>query len=778
MLFIWKATTRWVQKHILSSIERKLAVAFMIVVLLPLLGTGLYGNWITSKILTERGIEAATADLEVRASRIESYLAGIRGDLFYLSEMDLLHDLLAGREKGDARLIADLRNTLGTQFALFARTHPQYYQIRYIAEDGQEFVRVNARYGFVEIVPQSGLQWKYRRYYFQETMRLGKGEVYMSPVDLNREYGRLEIPYTPVVRYATPLFFPSGRRAGILILNLYADEFLRFVYEGRHRQEMVLVDQDGYYMVHPNPAKTWGHPWDRGTGHRLHIDYPRHWPELLAPQTGVVTTLSEVIVHMPIFPDTTNPERYWVLLHIQPKSRALAPVLTFRLTAGGILMLAILVSLFMATILAHDISAPLRLLTERVRRLGRGEHVPPLPITSNDEVGELARAFEEMEAALRQHMERLARLDIAGRRIMGHLDRERIFEAVAEALDMLFDAPCKVVRSTQGQGGEKGEKLLVCIGERTFLPENAQEAQEARRAAEKDGVWHPARIPMSDGTLIYMCCAPMQSASRHYGWLELYGPHADVINPTVGNLLTSLAMQVAAALENADLYHRLEAHRERLRTLVEQLISVQEEERRMVAYDIHDGLIQRLVGARLHLLSLIEGDGFQGSDRRVLERAIEHVGAAIAEARRTIEGLRPPLLDELGLIPALTQYAQELNRQGDWEIHLDTPAHLERLPDSIEITAFRIAQEALNNIRKYAQARHVYVRVQRDGNTLILEIQDDGVGFDIEEARAKKQCVGLTSMQERAALVGGHCIIHSRPGQGTTVRALLPVSLE
>ena len=778
MLVIWNTLVGWLQRHIFSSIERKLAAAFMIVVLLPLLGTGLYGNWITSKILTERSIDAATADLEVRASRVESYLAGVRNDLLYLSDMDLLHNLLIARAKGDDQQITTLRTQLGNQFALFARTHPEYYQIRYIAEDGQEFVRVNARYGYVEIVPPSGLQWKYRRYYFQETMRLESGDVYMSPVDLNREYGRLELPYTPVVRYATPLFFPDRRRAGILILNLYADEFLRFVYEGRHGRELILVDQDGYYMVHPDPSKTWGHPWDRGTGHRLLIDYPHHWPQILSPSTGVVMTRNEVIVHMPIFPDTTSPERYWVLLRIQPKPQAFAPVQTFRLTAGSILMLAILVSLFMATILAHDISAPLRLLTERVRQLGRGEEAPPIPITSNDEVGELARAFEEMEAALRLHMERLARLDIAGRRIMGHLDRERIIEAVAEALDMLFEAPCKVVRSIHMQGEQEHEELLVCIGERSFLPKDESEAEAARQAAQEEGVWQPARIPAPDGTLVYMCCAPMQSASRHYGWLELYGPHADVINPTVGNLLTSLAMQVAAALENADLYQRLQEHREQLRTLVEQLIAVQEEERRMVAYDIHDGLIQRLVGARLHLLNLLDSNGFREEDRRVLERSVEHLSAAIAEARRTIEGLRPALLDELGLIPALAQYAHDLGRQRGWEIHLEGPTHLQRLPDTVEITAFRIAQEALNNIHKYAQAQHVYIRVQCDGDTLILEIEDDGVGFDLEDARSRKQCVGLTSMQERAALLGGYCTIHTHPGGGTTVRAHLPLRLE
>ncbi len=530
-------------------------------------------------------------------------------------------------------------------------------------------------------------------------------------------------------------------------------------------------------MVHPDPAKTWGHPWDRGTGYRLHKDYPLHWAQLLAPTTGVVTTRDQVIVHMPVFPDAADNQRYWVLLRVQPKPQAFAPVQSFRITAGSILLVAIMVSLLMATLLAHDISAPIRLLTDRVRRLSRGEQALPVPISSNDEVGELARAFEEMEEALREHMERLARLDIAGRRITATLDRDSILRAVTEALDILFDAPCKVVRSTAPQ--DEAEPILVCVGERGHLAAGAsEEAERARKAAAEENTWQPARIPLADGTIIYMCCAPMRSASRLHGWLEIYGLHPDVIDPAEGNLLTSLAMQVAAALENADLYRQLEQQRERLRTLVEQLIAVQEEERRVVAYDIHDGLIQRLVGARLYLLSLADENTLSSDeDRRVLERAIEHLSAAIVEARHTIEGLRPALLDELGLVPALEQYALELSQQDGWHLRIQAPAHMERLPDSVEITAFRIAQEALNNIHKYAQAQNVHIRLGVQDDTLLLEIRDDGVGFDLVEARGRKQCVGLMSMQERARLLGGSCTIQSTPGKGTTVSASLPVHI-
>ncbi len=764
------------QRYVLTSIERKLAVAFVVVALVPLLSTALYGHWVTSRILTEQAVETAQADLNVRASRIASYLQGVRGDLLYLSRLDALRALIDAREAGDHPRIADLRAQVGREFAHFALTHPEYYQIRYIAEDGREFVRVNARHGVVEIVPSAGLQLKFHRYYFQETMRLREGQIYVSPVDLNREYGRLEFPYTPVIRYATPLFFANGHRAGILILNLYAAEFLRFVYEAAPRQEMRLVDQDGYYMVHPDPEKTWGHPWDRATGYRLQLDYPRHWPQILRPRPGALTAGNDVIVHLPVFPDAENPNRYWVLLRVQPKPVAFASVQAFRVTASGILLLAVGFSLLMAALLAHDIAAPIRRLTDQVRRLGRGERVFTPNVSGHDEVAQLAQAFAEMEAALRQHLERLEALDMASRRIVAHLDPTHIFRAVLDALDRLFDAACKVVRVADASAG--GREALHLCGDPAIAARGGAhaEARRAREAAASQGTWQPARIPWENGEVLYMNCVAVQTASRLYGWLELYAPHPDVIDPAVGNLLTSLALQAATALENAALYQELKQQREQLRTLIDRLITVQEEERRRIAYDLHDGLIQRLVGARLYLLSLNDdGSPPAGETRDVLRRAVEQVSAAIAEARRTVEGLRPPLLDELGLVAALEAYALDLSRQGGWHIHFDAPPRLERLPESVEISAFRIAQEALNNVLKYAQARHVHVRLWVADHTLHLEIQDDGVGFDVAEAQARRRCVGLTSMQERARLLGGQCRIQSRPGEGTRVSVRLPL---
>jgi len=142
---------------------------------------------------------------------IQSDLSDARGDIFFLAQQKILHDFLNGQ--------SDLKTGLENNFARFAVLRRTYDQIRLIAANGREIVRVNYHDGKAEIVPTDRLQNKKSRYYFTETMRRSPGKVYVSRFDLNVENGSIEIPYKPVIRFAVPLFKSNGTRWGILILN-------------------------------------------------------------------------------------------------------------------------------------------------------------------------------------------------------------------------------------------------------------------------------------------------------------------------------------------------------------------------------------------------------------------------------------------------------------------------------------------------------------------------------------------------------------------------------
>ena len=196
----------------------------------------------------------------------------------------------------------------------------------------------------------------------------------------------------------------------------------------------------------------------------------------------------------------------------------------------------------------------------------------------------------------------------------------------------------------------------------------------------------------------------------------------------------------------------------------------------MVAYDIHDGLIQMIVGVRFQLSNYAAHRRTAPSEAEgELQKGLDQLGAAIAEARRVIEGLRPFALDELGLVTTLQEFAQGLAEDSGWDLEFQVSPPDLRAPTAIETTAFRIAQEALTNARKYAEADRVLVRISAENGHLSVEVRDWGRGFDPASVLARRESVGLAGIRERARLLGGHCTIESEPGRGASIQAVLPM---
>ncbi|MBK8027090.1 MAG: hypothetical protein IPK19_38315 [Chloroflexi bacterium] len=222
-----------------------------------------------------------------------------------------------------------------------------------------------------------------------------------------------------------------------------------------------------------------------------------------------------------------------------------------------------------------------------------------------------------------------------------------------------------------------------------------------------------------------------------------------------------------------DLAHELENKRRREHRLLESLINAQEEERKLLAYDLHDGLIQQMVGARFYLTNCRDACPIPETPRGSIQRGCDALSQAIVEGRRIIEGLRPAVLDDLGLRSAIEETAQTNATAAGWELELNLhnlPAEPEK---TVAVTLFRIAQEAFNNIRKHANARHVQVSLH-NGDGITMTIRDDGSGFDLESISREGRGVGITAMQERAALLQGDCKITSRRGAGTVIEVHIP----
>lgn len=276
---------------------------------------------------------------------------------------------------------------------------------------------------------------------------------------------------------------------------------------------------------------------------------------------------------------------------------------------------------------------------------------------------------------------------------------------------------------------------------------------------------------------------------------------ADAFSEEDQTLLLTLAGHAAVAIENAQLYGDARAARDQMRAwnrdleatvaertreiermsreLTARVLQAQEEERGRIARELHDETAQSLVKLLIDLDLLkpyIAEDGPAGAGTTRLEQGLKRT---LDEVRALSHDLRPPILEDFGLAAAVRAYAE------DWLQTFNVPVQVEvrpgpgvRLPMELEIALFRIAQEALMNAGKYARAREVHVILSVTHDTVELVVQDDGEGFNLEQIRnpSRQGGLGIYSMRERTALLGGSLTVDSAPGKGTRVTLRAPIA--
>ncbi|MFC2002236.1 GAF domain-containing protein [Chloroflexota bacterium] len=248
------------------------------------------------------------------------------------------------------------------------------------------------------------------------------------------------------------------------------------------------------------------------------------------------------------------------------------------------------------------------------------------------------------------------------------------------------------------------------------------------------------------------------------------------------HLLHSIGDQLGVAVEQARLYERLRKARERYRRLARQLLMAQEDERKRLARELHDETSQALSGLTLQLQALVdmtEMSGGRDTDLIARLKKVQSLAVQVhGEIRRLMSDLRPSLLDTLGLVPAVRQYAESRLRSLDINVSVEVKGVDRRLLPEVETGLFRVAQGAIGNIVQHSQAKNVKIELEYRDDEFLLHISDDGQGFDVskitdieESGRGR----GVFSMRERVGLLGGTGTIESQIGRGTTVRARIPI---
>jgi signal transduction histidine kinase len=272
---------------------------------------------------------------------------------------------------------------------------------------------------------------------------------------------------------------------------------------------------------------------------------------------------------------------------------------------------------------------------------------------------------------------------------------------------------------------------------------------------------------------------PLVAGERVVGVLNVVSAAPRILGQEEVRLLDSVGRQVGLAVENARLWEEVKGREARLAQLVTQLISTQEAERKRIARELHDEAGQRLAAVSLGLQTIEQTDGLPDAVKHLVADSMELLKRLLDEVHQLAVDLRPHALDQLGLRGAIESCVREFGQRTALRTDLEVSGFDDARPSSdIEIAIYRVVQEALANVRKHANASRVGVLLKRLNGSVVVVVEDDGIGFDAAGALrlAEDGQLGLFGMRERAALLNGQLTIESGRGQGTTVIVEIPIS--
>ncbi|MBP9802579.1 PAS domain S-box protein [Patescibacteria group bacterium] len=411
ILAIWQVIYKWrffgfVNNNL--SLKAKLIFSFVCLSFLPLLLVSYLFFASTSASLQEKFLSHDGQTIIFAESEIQNFVRQAEKDTFFISQIQALQALV---EEEDYELN---KTRLEENFLSLAELTDIYYQIRYIDELGQEVVRIDSSAGEHFIVPEDQLQNKADRYYFTETMSLAKGTLFISPLDLNIEKNAIEVPYRPVIRYATPVFDQNNNRQGIVIINIDAQYLLDKLRNlGGADSELYLLDKDGYFLLHSDQTKEWGRDLQR-VNSKIENQWPKVADNILQKNTNsaLFDKTSSLYLHSKriylfeldqnLKRQVANEDSYVIVLSAL-KNEAITQQLSetvIDLVQVGIvlLLLVFLFSIFLSNIL----SEPFKKLTKSINFVSQGNLDYKMEINSHDELGKIAEAFNQMIAWLKK----------------------------------------------------------------------------------------------------------------------------------------------------------------------------------------------------------------------------------------------------------------------------------------------------------------------------------------------------------------------------------------
>ena len=498
------------------------------------------------------------------------------------------------------------------------------------------------------------------------------------------------------------------------------------------------------------------------------------------------------------------------------------------LSTGSIIVILLIADAMMS----RTVVSKLQELLRAVKQISSGDLDTRVAVGSYDEVAELAQAFNSMADGLKEkdileqrvkertkelqiQTEKLSALNAFAATVSQSLNlREVLRSALDEVLELMKVRACWIVlRNDHGEGlgpmvsrglpeavavaqvqcawNRSLQSEVLELGLPRILPYATEYPCPATEYFQDAGLPKvfpnaveypcPAAHYFRKEGLLFRACVPLKSKERILGVMTLIGNASDDIQELTEDsleMLMAIGRQIGIAIENASLYEELHREEALRRQILERLITVQEEERKRIARELHDQTGQPLTSL-IMTLKVLEEAGSLADVRGHVQELRDTVTQILEQVHDLALELRPSVLDDLGLMAALRHYFGECR----YRYHLPVDFQVlrledQRLPPEMETALYRIVQEALTNIARHAQAQGVSVLLENRGTSVMLIVEDDGKGFDVAHvmgSRPHEKNLGLYGMRERAALLGGTLTIESTPGAGTTVFVEIPL---
>jgi signal transduction histidine kinase len=469
------------------------------------------------------------------------------------------------------------------------------------------------------------------------------------------------------------------------------------------------------------------------------------------------------------------------------------------MAAGGrsvflVTMLAGIASVFFSLLLSYILARPILSLKEMAQQVAGGNSNARAQVWARDEIGELAIAINTMTDHLveaQRDLERKNRsLDAINQVAVAGNQQAEIHDILYGILQNILnimrlntgwiylrDPEKNVFHLASWHGIEESEAQQfldvlnngTCICQQALLENNANSLVETHECARLETLKH-INIEKTHVTI------PLVAREQQLGVINLLCDKDFMIPAEDLELLSSIGSQVSEIVANAWLHLKLVEKEAARQMLLRSLVEAQEDERKRLARELHDGAGQTLTGLLVRLKT-IEKKAAVPHLQNDLRSMQSLVSETIEQIRTLAHQLRPAALEQFGLPLALESLVKEISENDGMEASCQCNVINNEVPDEIAAVLYRIAQEGMTNILRHAHCSHVSLMVESNAHGVSMVIDDDGVGFDPSTLGVdnRKRHLGLISMRERAEILGGTLDVYTAPGKGTTIQVRVPI---